>query len=71
MPAQQDEISGEKIYCEGHRIEKPKQRVLSDNHHGFFTYIKHGKCYVVKEFRWKNTNKQSLIKEGENYLFKH
>ena len=45
-------ISGEKIYCEGHRIEKIKQKLLSDGHHGSCTFVKHGFCIVLKNFRW-------------------
>ena len=49
----QNKISGEKIYCEGHRIEKPSQKVQADGHHGFCTIVRHGFCIVRKEARWK------------------
>ena len=47
-----EEIKGEKISCEGHRIEKIRNCVQSDGHHGFCTTIKHGKCLIVKPFKW-------------------
>lgn len=51
-----DEIKGEKIRCEGHRIEKPYPCVQSDGHHGSCTVIKHGRCEVTKELKWIKDN---------------
>ncbi len=45
-------ISGEKIRCEGHRVERPFDCVMSDKHHGKCVLVKHGECVVVKPFRW-------------------
>lgn len=47
-----EKIKGEKIKCEGHRVQKPFPCVQSDGHHGMCTTIKHGECELLKEFRW-------------------
>jgi len=49
-------IKGEKIKCEGHRVEKPQLCVQSDGHHGKCVIVKHGKCKVIKAFKWMKYN---------------
>jgi hypothetical protein len=52
-----EEIKGEKIKCEGHIVQKPFPCVQSDGHHGMCTTIKHGKCELLREFRWMGYKK--------------
>jgi hypothetical protein len=47
-----DSVSGEKIFCEAHGIQKPYICVQSDGHHGKCANIKHGSCKVTKTFKW-------------------
>ena len=50
-----EEISGEKIRCHGHKVERPfKMKCASkDGHHEMCVIVKSGKCIVLKDFRWK------------------
>ena len=57
MPSQSNKISGKKIYCEGHRIEKVRPVKQSDGHGGFFTYVKSDWCEVVIDYEWKKGKK--------------
>jgi len=45
-------IKGEKIFCEGHNIQKPYLCKQSDGHRGKCTNIKHGKCEIIKKYKW-------------------